>query len=540
MADDALLALTRFGLGPRPGDLKAVGGDPRGFVLAQCGMAGAAVLAGGDLQPTEALIPAFFETRRNRKLALMAREAAGKAQAAVGKAFGQIAGGANDMAAAGGGMEGDMEMAAGMAADAVDGGADGAGMEPAAPGDAKAARRAARAARRKAAGKGESMAGEGSAGEGKAPEVQPAAAFAGGVLRAETEARYARALSTDAPLVERLVMFWSNHFCVSGDKGGLVRVISGAYEREAIRPHVLGRFRDLLGAAVTHPAMLIYLDNNRSVGPNSARGQRKGDGLNENLARELLELHSLGVDGGYDQADVGALARILTGWTVDRSGEGEAAVFRPAFHEPGAFTVLGRTYAQPGGRQLQAALDDLARHPATARHVARKLVRHFVADDVPPGLADGVAKAFRDSDGDLAVTTRALVAADAAWAPPPAKARSPYELVVAAERATGAGVGHRGVFQVARSLGQKIWSPPSPAGFSDADDAWLGGDALLEQLDWATAYARTASAGVETLALGDALFGAGLDGETRTVLKRAESEEQALALLIMSPAFQRR
>lgn len=534
MADDALLALSRFGLGPRPGDLKAVGGDPRGFVLAQCGMAQATALAAPGLQPTEALMPAFFETRRNRKLALMAKEAAGQAQAAVGKMFGGAAGmeggaaakdmGADGMGAAAGGME-----AAG-AMEGAEAAAEEFALTGTLPADDKAARRAARDARRKEAGRGR---------EGGTPEVQPAAAFAGGVLKAETDARYAHALATDAPLTERLVMFWSNHFCVSGEKGGLVRVIAGAYEREAIRPHVLGRFRDLLGAATTHAAMLIYLDNNRSVGPNSARGERKGKGLNENLARELLELHTLGVDGGYGQADVGALARILTGWTVDRTGAGEASVFRRVFHEPGAFTVLGKTYGEAGAGQLQAALDDLARHPATARHVARKLVRHFVADDAPPGLADTVAKAFRDSDGDLAVTTRALVAADAAWAPPPAKARSPYELCVAAERATGAGIGRRGVFQVCRSLGQKIWSPPSPAGFSDADDAWIGGDALLERLDWATAYARTA-AGVETLALGDSLFGAGLDGETRTVLKRAESEEQALALLIMSPAFQRR
>lgn len=511
MADDAHLALARFGLGPRPGDRAAIAGDPRGFVLAQCDRTDAAVLAADNLQTTRTLIPAFFEARRNRRMALMAREAAAKAQTAVGALFGAAGGDGMDAA----GME-----AGGMAAAQTDAAdmAAGDGM------DAKARRRAA-----KREGK-----------QGAAPEVPAAAKFASGVMFAETEARYARALTTDAPLVERLVMFWSNHFCVSGEKGGLVRVISGAYEREAIRPHVLGRFRDLLGAAVTHAAMLAYLDNVRSVGPNSARADRKRGGLNENLARELMELHTLGVDGGYTQADVGQLALILTGWTIDRTGDGEASVFRSAFHEPGDFTVLGKTYRQAGPAQLPAVLDDLAGHPATARHVARKLVRHFVADAPPPGIEAAVAAAFRDSGGDLAVTTRALVSADAAWEPPPTKARSPYELCVAAERATGVALGRRGVFQVTRSLGQKIWSPPSPAGFSDADDAWFGGDALLERLDWATAYARGTGDRVDALALAGGLFGDGLDGETRTTLKRAESGEQALALLLMSPTFQRR
>ena len=196
----------------------------------------------------------------------------------------------------------------------------------------------------------------------------------------------------------RLVMFWSNHFCVSANKGP-VRGMAGAYEREAIRPHVLGRFVDMLLAVERHPAMLVYLDNHVSIGPNSRAGLNRGLGLNENLAREILELHTLGVGGGYTQEDVTNLARILTGWTVanlaNPVGEPGRFFFAPARHEPGAWTVLGKRYGEAGMAAGEAVLRDLARHPATARHIARKLARHFVSAEPPAALVARLTPASR-------------------------------------------------------------------------------------------------------------------------------------------------
>jgi uncharacterized protein (DUF1800 family) len=233
---------------------------------------------------------------------------------------------------------------------------------------------------------------------------------------------------------------------------------------------------------------------------------------------------------------------VLTGWTVDRRDRHpgiEPTLFLDEWHEPGAIPVLGTSYRAAGARQLDAVLDDLASHPATATHVARKLVRHFVADASPPDLVAAVAQAFRASDGDLAATTRALVTADAAWTPPAVKMRSPYELCLAGVRGTGVPLG-RPAWPVVRALGQKVWAPPSPAGFPDADDSWLAGDALLERLDWATAYARAAGPRVDARMLARDLLGPSLDRDTEVTIARAESPEQALALLLMSPGFQRR
>src|SRR5262252_798402 len=251
------------------------------------------------------------------------------------------------------------------------------------------------------------------------------------LFRAEAMARFQRAVQAPVGFVERLVHFWSNHFCVSAAKGGFVRACAGSFEREAIRPHVLGRFTDMLKAVESHPAMLFYLDNAQSFGPQSPAGQRRQRGLNENLAREILELHTLGVNGGYTQADVTALARIITGWTFagreGRIGEPGTFVFFALAHEPGDHELLGKTYPAGGMEQGESVLADLARHPATARHVATKLARHFVADEPPATLVDRLAKVFRDSDGDLKALAAALIDADEAWSVALAKMRTPEE-----------------------------------------------------------------------------------------------------------------
>ncbi|EGD03474.1 hypothetical protein B1M_16290, partial [Burkholderia sp. TJI49] len=240
--------------------------------------------------------------------------------------------------------------------------------------------------------------------------------------RSAVAARLNSALDTPAPFVERLVHFWANHFAVSVDKGQ-VAAYAGAFERDAIRPHVLGRFEDLLVAVEQHPAMQLFLDQARSAGPDSpaalraeARNPSAKRGLNENLAREIMELHTLGVRTGYTQSDVTEFARALTGWSI-AGGRGPqpgdaapgAFVFRPQLHEPGVRTVMGRSYDQPGEAQARAVLHDLARSSATGRHVAFRLARHFVADNPPPALTERLARAFDASGGDLPTVYRALV-----------------------------------------------------------------------------------------------------------------------------------
>src|SRR6202167_465025 len=242
------------------------------------------------------------------------------------------------------------------------------------------------------------------------------------------------AAGPDLGLVERLVWFWSNHFCISADK---IPAMAGAYEREAIRPHVLRRFADLLLAVESHPAMLFYLDNVESMGADSIAGINRDKGLNENLARETLELHTLGVRSGYTQADVTSFANVLTGWTwinPDQPDRGGEFIFNKRLHEPGAQTVLGKSYADTGMGQGRAVLADLARHPATAQHVAQKLAAHFVADEPPPPLVAKLAKSFADSDGNLTEVARTLVTADESWTPQRKKLRPPSEWIAAAPR----------------------------------------------------------------------------------------------------------
>jgi uncharacterized protein (DUF1800 family) len=354
------------------------------------------------------------------------------------------------------------------------------------------------------------------------------------------KARLDAAAGAEIGFVERLVWFWSNHFCVSADK--VEASVTGAYEREAIRPHVLGRFVDMLQAVECHPAMLTYLDNAQSLGPRSVAGINREKGLNENLAREILELHTLGVRTVYSQEDVTKFAKVITGWTVIPNGpdpgHGAEFVFNRLMHEPGPQTIIGRPYPQAGLDQGRAVLADLARHPATARHVAQKLVRHFIADQPPPALVERLAKRFVNTDGDLKDLAATLVSAPESWAPARTKLKRPSEWIVAAFRATGTPPDFGQTMQAHNLLGEPLWRPSAPNGFSDDSAAWMGG--LAQRLDIANVFARRIAGRTEPAALIDTAFGPLASAETRQAAARAESREQALALLLLAPEFQRR
>jgi uncharacterized protein (DUF1800 family) len=356
----------------------------------------------------------------------------------------------------------------------------------------------------------------------------------------EAKARIDAAVIAEIGFVERLVWFWSNHFCVSRDK---VFNMAGGYEREAIRPHVLGRFTDLLIAAESHPAMLVYLDNAGSFGPNSIAGINSNRGLNENLAREILELHTLGVRTGYTQEDVTRFANVLTGWTLipvqGNPEHGAEFVFNARRHEPGNKTVLGKTYPDSGMEQGRAVLADLASHPSTAEHIARKLARHFVADQPPEPLLERLTKAFRDSDGDLKEMAKVLVSASETWDAPRTKLKRPSEWIISGLRAVG--VAEPNIERTVRSsvlLGEPLWWPPAPQGFSDHEAAWV--DGLATRLDIANAFATRVADQIDPVAMVDDVLGPLASVETRQTIERAESRAQAFALLLMSPEFQRR
>ena len=334
----------------------------------------------------------------------------------------------------------------------------------------------------------------------------------------------------------------------------------GAFEREAIRPHVTGTFAQMLLAAERHPAMQLYLDNAQSIGPDSTAGRMTGKGLNENLGREILELHTLGVDGGYTQNDVIALAKLLTGWSIDRgNGAMERMVnlvvggatdggfrFYPPRHEPGSKVLLGRSYPE-GYAGAVKALNDLAHHPATARHVATKLAIHFVSDNPPPDSVKRIEAAFNRSGGDLMEVSAAVVAEPEAWRPAPAKMRSPVEFVTAAMRISGGNQAAMldensvGAFvQSARSMGELPFSAPSPAGWPDTEAGWSGAEAVLERVEWANAAAAKIGRDADPTELADEALGPLLTADTSTQIARAASRPQGLALLFASPEFQRR
>ncbi len=378
-----------------------------------------------------------------------------------------------------------------------------------------------------------------------APGVRPVPPLPQRVFLAEAKARFASTIHV--PRIgfgERLAMFWANHFAISAAKGPHVRIIAGAFEREAIRPHVFGRFADMLLAVETHPAMLFFLDNQQSFGPNSRAGQNRKRGLNENLAREILELHTLGVNGGYTQDDVTSLARIITGWTVvgreGRLGAPGTFVFFPNAHEPGDQRLLGKSYADAGFEQGKAALLDLAANPATASHVAQKLARHFVSDAPPKALVDKLASTFRVTDGDLAAVSTALVEAKESWAPELAKIRSPLEFSIALLRATGAKPEPQPVLGGLYAMGQPFWQPAGPNGFSDLADAWASPEGMRMRLDIANAAAIKGADYFDPPQFLETRLGPLLSDETRTAVARAESRAQGLAIAFMSPEFQRR
>lgn len=376
------------------------------------------------------------------------------------------------------------------------------------------------------------------------------------LFQKEAKARFDAAVTADIGFAERLVWFWSNHFCVSEDK---VTPMAGPFEREAIRPHVLGKFAELLRAVESHPAMLVFLDNVQSMGADSTAGINRDKGLNENLAREILELHTLGVRAGYSQADVTGFANVLTGWTwmnPDEPGVGGEFVFNPRFHQPGAQTVLGKSYPDRGVEQGRAVLADLARNPATAQHIAQKLARHFIADDPPPALVAKLAKTFIDTDGDLKQVARTLVTADESWTPQRQKLKAPAQWVIAMLRLARAQwpvfpdlnpqtvplVGWQWamgpVLGAQASLGEPLWRPPAPNGWPDTEAAWI--DGIPRRIDIANEFAnRFGGAKSDPLALLDASLGPLASAETRQTIARAESRAQAWALLAMAPEFLR-
>jgi len=340
----------------------------------------------------------------------------------------------------------------------------------------------------------------------------------------EVHAALTARISSERPFVERLVAFWSNHLCVSTGSKIIVAPLAGSYERDVIRTHVLGRFEDMVLASAKHPAMLVYLDNFQSIGPtsrgarvgqrgNGGNGQRRG--LNENYARELLELHTLGVNGGYTQQDVQELAKILTGWTINglggpgaavqrqnqprrraeaRQGRAEAGPIEFAFqelqHEPGSKTVLKERYSEAGLAEGERVIRALCRHPSTAQFVATKLVTHFVSDEPPAAAVERVARVFRSTDGDLKAVARALVDEPEAWREDARKFRAPQDWFVAVLRAFGVSDANANAPIVLRQLRQPVWSPAAPKGFGDGLSEWADPDSLLNRGELARTLSR--------------------------------------------------
>ena len=525
----ALVALNRFGYGARggaSGDLVNAASDPRGFVKAELSRPNGVLLEIPGLQSTPALAEAVFAYQAEVKAA---RDAAAKAVPPASEAA------------------------------------------PAPPpsADAKAPRRSLslNSVAMEVAGKDPAVkaqdAGKGTATMAAADTMQPNAMQPNAVqpnaakpppqplnviqktYRAEALARLQRAIIADCGVTERLVAFWSNHFCISANKGELARIWAGSFEREAIRPHVLGRFGDMLKAVEQHPAMLFFLDNQESLGPDSRAGQNRKRGLNENLAREIMELHTLGVGGGYSQDDVTSLARIITGWTfAGRQGQLGAPgnfAFNANAHQPGPQRLLGRIYEDNGVAQGEAALADIARHPATAKFIATKFVRHFVADEPPLALVARLQNVFVKSDGDLKAMTMALVDSDEAWQAPLTKLRSPYEFLVATGRLLARIPEDPGAYLGSlNQLGQPLWSPAGPNGFPDGNAAWAAPEGMKLRLDISAQIASKLGANIDPRDLLEFAAADAASPDTRHTIERAETRQQALALLLMSPEFQRR
>jgi uncharacterized protein (DUF1800 family) len=369
----------------------------------------------------------------------------------------------------------------------------------------------------------------------------------------EIEARIQHAVTTPAPFAERWVQFWSNHFTMAA-RNLQTTPFPGSFEREAIRPHVWGRFEDLLVKADTHVGMLIYLDQAQSIGPNSQaaqnqQGRRRAAGLNENLAREILELHTLGADGGYTQADVTEFARALTGWTVAgprlrrlaQGAEMGTTVFVPALHEPGSRTILGKNFPATGERQALDILAYLARQPSVAKRIAFKLAQHFVADDPPPALVTRLENAFLQSRGDLSALAKTLVQSPEAWTPEAQKFKTPNDFLLSTMRASGANAtSTQALRSTFEQLGQTPWRAPSPKGWPDVASEWAAPDAILKRIDWANLAADVIGETFQPLAFAETALGPALTDRTKTAISRAQTARQGIVLALMSPEFQRR
>jgi len=517
---DAAIALTRFGLGARPSELAVVGRDPQGWLAAQIRAEGADQPVAAPLPPHRQ--PPIAASAAPSDMTSGVQTAAVRTRAPPGQ-----------------------DMGPGQAlSDAKGAGAEGTLLQPAVltftPGQSlptmqDAFHIYADAQRQARAVKGEPG--------GRRAAVEPVLEEAG----EEIFARFRLAAATPAGFRERWTLFWANHFTMAA-KALPEAAAAGPFEREAIRPHVFGRFADLLTASTRHPGMLLYLDQAQSIGPNSQAAQTRGGkaGLNENLAREVLELHTVGADAGYTQADVIQFARALTGWSM---GGGQAPAelqglyyYRGAFHEPGARTVMGREYREGGEEQALAILRDLAEDPRTARRLASKIAVHFVADDPPKALTARLEAAYVRSGGDLAEVAHALISAPEAWAPAPMKMKTPYEFLVSAYRAAGVLPGDpaREIVQPLTALGMRPFGAPQPNGWSELAADWAAPDAVVKRLLWAQRFAAAHAPDGDPAAAADAVLGARLSARTRAALSRAESRPQAFALLLMSPEFQRR
>ena len=468
---EAVLALQRFGMGPRPGSVAAIAADPRGALLAELDRPPAELVAASALPSSAKAFRTVADANAKRLAQQKRPQMAGAVMAS------SVVVSADEKK--------DSEMAAKAAADAV---------------------------------------------------PDPGRQF----YLEETKIRIGAALDAEIGLTERLIWFWSNHFCISADK---IQSMSGAYEREAIRPRVLGQFADLLLAVESHPAMLFYLDNWVSMGPNSIAGINRSRGLDENFARETMELHTMGVRSGYTQGDVTAFARVLTGWTLvqpDGSPErGGEFTFNPRLHEPGDQTIMGKVYPDDGVEQGRAVFKDLAKHPATATHLATKLARHFVADEPPPALVERMAKVFLDTDGNLREVTKAMISADESWTQPAGKLKCPSEWRVGMFRACSFPEIEPAAFVDGQALlGERLWRPTSPKGYPDDEASWIDGTG--RRLDIANKFAERMADKVDPETVMEDVLGSTVSAEVRQAVGHADSRQQALALLFMSVEFQRR
>jgi uncharacterized protein (DUF1800 family) len=371
----------------------------------------------------------------------------------------------------------------------------------------------------------------------RATKPPPGESRSAALFKAEAAAQLANAVTTPAPFRERLVWFWSNHFAISRRQGACAAV-AAAFVEEAIRPNVTGRFGDMVTAVMRHPAMLLFLDNAASFGPDSPLGQRTHRGLNENLARECMELHTVSPLAGYTQTDVTSFAKILTGWSIDLKADPPGFRYRPFAHEPGVHTVLQHQFPpdEAGGTEALAFLAD---HPSTHRFLATKLVRHFVADDPPPDAVRAIEAVLRDTKGDLGAASAALVTLDAAWVPG-TKLRTPMDFMIASVRSLDIPPEQiPNMIGILGGLGQPLWTAPAPNGWPDRAADWAAPEAMLRRIDWASGFAGRIR-DRDVIEVADTIVGPLLRPETREAIGRAGSRRDAMTLLLTSPEFQRR